>query len=365
MKIKEIMTLFEKHAPSSYQEDYDNAGLIIGNKESEITGILLALDTTEAIIQEAMEMGCNLIVAHHPIIFKGLKKINGKNYVERVVLKAIKNDINILVIHTNIDNVLKQGVSERMAMKLGLNNLQILRPKQNTLSKLVIYCPTHLTEAIKTAVFNFGGGEIGNYTQCSFKSDGKGSFKGNEKSNPKIGKKNELKEIEETKIEFLVKNNFVIQIIEAAKEVHEYEEMAYDIIPISNNNQEVGSGIIGELEEEMSQKEFLQLVKKSFNLDTFKYTPVSKNIKKVCVCGGSGSFLIKDALQNNADAYITADIKYHEFFDGEEKLLVCDIGHYESEISTLDIFYEIISEKKPIFAVNFCKTNTNPVKYYN
>jgi dinuclear metal center YbgI/SA1388 family protein len=364
MLVKEIIQAIEKIAPLSYQEDYDNAGLIIGNADAEIHGILLCLDTTEDVIQEAIDKKCNLIVAHHPIIFKGLKKLNGKNYVERTVIKAIQNNLNIYVAHTNLDNVLHQGVSQRMALKMGLENLKILAPKSQLLNKINVYAPIHHVEPVKAAMFAAGGGVIGNYSECSFDIQGTGSFKGNEFSNPQLGEKNKRESVEEIKIEMIVPSYLNDKIITAARMAHFYEEMPFEIIPLQNQNQEVGSGMIGEFKEAMPVELFLDLLKTNFNLQVIKHTAYNQAIKKVAVCGGSGSFLTKVAMSQKADAYVTSDIKYHEFFDSENQMLLCDIGHYESEISTLDIFYEIIQEKKPNFAVIFCNTNTNPVKYY-
>lgn len=364
MKIKEIIELFERIAPFSYQESYDNSGLIVGNKETEITGILLCLDSTEAVINEAIEKKCNLVIAHHPIIFKGLKRINGNNYIEKTIIKAIKNDINIFAIHTNLDLVLKQGVNEKMAQKLGLSNLKVLQTKPDLLSKLNIYCPENEVSKIKESLFELGAGKIGNYSDCSFEIQGIGTFKGNENSIPKIGKKEQLEKVKESKIEVLVPQHRVLNILEQVKIVHPYEEMAYEIIPLMNQNQEVGFGVVGELEDALTVEDFLNYLKEKFHLELIKHTIFDKKIKKIAVCGGSGSFLINASKQSKVDAYITSDIKYHEFFDTENELLLCDIGHYESEISTLEIFYDIISEKKPKFAVAFCETITNPVKYY-
>lgn len=364
MKVKEILNLFEKIAPSSYQESYDNSGLITGHPEDEVKGILLSLDTTEAVVDEAIAKGCNLIVAHHPIIFKGLKRLNGSNYVERVVIKAIRNHVAILAVHTNLDNVLRNGVNEKIANKLSLSNLSILSTKSGFLSKIFVYVTDSHLDVLRNAMFEAGGGHIGEYSECSFTTQGQGTFKPGVSSKPFFGKNEELSSVRESKLEMLVPSNMAERIISAAKVVHPYEEMAYEIVPLSNRNQELGSGVIGELEKPMDSGEFLAYLKERLKLEVIRFTGFEGKVRRVAVCGGSGSFLIHDARRAKADAYVTADVKYHEFFDAESELMICDVGHYESEISTLEIFYDVIKEKFPNFAVIFCGISTNPIQYY-
>ncbi len=364
MKVKDFVALIEKIAPLSFQEDYDNAGLITGSPEMEVSGILLSLDTTENIVDEAIKNKCNLIISHHPIVFRGLKKLNGKNYVERTLIKAIQNNISIYAAHTNLDNVRHKGVNTKIAEKLGLNDLKIIQPKPQTLSKLGIYCPEKNAEEIRNCMFENGAGNIGSYSECSFSVEGKGSFKPGIASNPFKGEIGKREEGNEINVEVLVANYQIDKVLEAVKKMHPYEEVAYDIIPISNFNQEVGAGIYGMLPEAMDTVKFLSFLKDNMNLEVIKHTEFNKKIQKVAVCGGSGSFLIGAIKGLKADAYITSDIKYHEFFDVEGQYLLCDIGHYESEIYTLEIFYAEIKEKYPNFAVIFCKENTNPIQYF-
>lgn len=364
MKIKEIAQLIEQIAPPVYQESYDNCGLITGDSETEVSSILLALDTTEEVIEEAIAKGCNLIVAHHPIIFKGLKKLNGKNYVERAIIKAIKNDIAIYAAHTNLDNVLQNGVNQKFAKKLGISNLSILMPKDDLLAKFFVYVPDSHVDILKNAMFEAGAGKIAEYSECSFVVDGIGTYKPSENANPYVGKSNKRAEVSEKKIEVLLPMHMVNSVIRAAKLVHPYEEMAYEVVALKNAHQEVGSGVVGEFEEAMSYRDFLKHLKDKFNLEVVKHSKWEKSIKTVAVCGGVGSFLIHQAAAAKVDAYITSDVKYHEFFDVENRYMLCDIGHFESEISTLDIFYEIITEKFPNFAVIFCSITTNPIQYY-
>ncbi len=364
MKIKDIAREIENIAPLFYQEEYDNAGLLVGNADDEVSGILLSLDTTEDVIDEAIKLKMNLIIAHHPIIFKGLRKLNGKNYVERAVIKAIRHNIAIYVAHTNLDNVLGNGVNMKFAQKLGLKDIRILQPKKDTLVKIVVYSPAKDAGMVREAIFAAGAGRIGNYSECSFSAGGQGSFLPGEGARPAVGEQGRREELEETKIEVLAPAHSSRGIVEAVKKVHPYEEMAYDILPLKNEGGETGSGVFGYLPEPLTTPDFLAKLRQDMKLPLIRHTAYTGMISKVAICGGSGSFLTQAALGVKADAYVTADIKYHEFFDAEERLLLCDIGHYESEISTLEIFYEVIKEKYPTFAVAFCKTSTNPIQYY-
>lgn len=363
MKISEITEHLETLAPVYFQESYDNAGLIVGEASAECTGIIISLDAIEAIIDEAISKDYNLVVAHHPIIFRGLKKLNGKNYVERTILKAIKNDIAIYAIHTNLDNI-KKGVNNKIAEKLGLQDLQMLQPKENILKKLITFAPVDKAEDLRRALFAAGGGQLGKYSECSFNTEGTGTFKPLEGAEPYVGEIGKRHEEKELKIEVIFPAYIEQKIIRAMIEAHPYEEVAYDIISLGNYLSDVGSGMIGELEEPADETEFLMKIKSAFNLKAIKHTRLSgKKIKKVAICGGAGSFLIPVALSNRADVYITSDIKYHEFFDSEG-LLLADIGHYESEQFTIDLLYDILREKYPNFAVRKTEVNTNPVNYY-
>jgi dinuclear metal center YbgI/SA1388 family protein len=361
--IKEVISAIEKFAPLSYQESYDNAGLIVGNPNDEVKGALLCLDSVEATIDEAITKKCNLVIAHHPIVFSGLKSITGKNYIERTIIKAIKNDIAIYAAHTNLDNV-KQGVNKKIADKIGLEKLSILSPKANELKKLVCFVPrSHLNE-VRTGLFNSGCGEIGNYDQCSFNIEGTGTFRAGENTNPFVGNKGEMHQEEEIRVETIFESYKQSKIISAMIAAHPYEEVAYDIYPLSNKNKEVGSGMIGELPKEMSETEFLKHLKQTFNAEGIRYTNLkNKTVKKVAVCGGSGSFLLPAAIQQNCDVFVTADFKYHQFFDAENKIVIADIGHYESEQFTVEIFDAIIKENFSTFATYFSEIKTNPINY--
>ncbi len=364
MTIAEIITPLEKLAPLAYQESYDNCGLLTGNSNWECSGVLCTLDVIEAVVLEAKEKGCNLIVAHHPIIFSGLKKITGKNYVEQTVIAAIKNDIAIYAIHTNLDNVIA-GVNNKIADKIGLINRQILAPKQNLLSKLFVFVPENDAEKVKEAIFNAGGGHIANYSECSFSSQGIGTFKGNENSDPTIGEPLVRSTISEIKVEVILPNYLLNYVVAKMIEAHPYEEVAYDIISLNNSYQTVGSGLVGELELGIEELDFFSLLKKQFNLTIIKHTKLlNKPIKKVALCGGAGSFLTKNAIAAKADIYITSDIKYHEFFDAEGKIVIADIGHWESEQFTVELLMEILQSKSPTFAVLKSGVNTNPVEYF-
>ena len=364
MVLKNIITELEKFAPLSYQESYDNCGLLTGNNAQTVTGAILCLDCTEDVVEEAIKKKCNLIIAHHPIIFSGLKKLNGNNYVERTIIKAIQNNIAIYACHTNLDNV-KLGVNKKIADKLGLINTQILAPKKSLLKKIVTFVPASHLENVRENLFNSGAGNIGNYDKCSFVLDGVGSFRGNENSNPFIGEKEKLSLEKECRIEMIFEAFHESQIISALKQHHPYEEVAFDIYQLENTYQNIGSGMIGELAIPISENEFLEHIKSVFKLKLIKHTPLlNKSIKKVSLCGGSGSFLLRNAINSKSDIYISSDFKYHEFFDAENQILIADIGHYESEQFTPEIFYDIISNKFPTFASYLTETNTNPVNYF-
>lgn len=363
-KISDIIGALEQIAPSTYQESYDNSGLLTGNKSDDIKGILISLDCIESVVEEALEKGCNLIVAHHPIIFGGLKKITGANYVERTIIKAIKNDIAIYAIHTNLDNV-HTGVNAMIAEKLSLQNTQILAPKKGILSKLEFFVPKENTQEVLSAIHEVGAGNIGNYENCSFTINGTGSFKPNEKADPLIGKQNVQEQVNEDRVEVIFPSHLQGRILSALKSAHPYDEAAYYQISLSNANQEVGSGMIGELNEALRPDEFLKYLKEKMDLGTVRYTEtLSKQIKKVALCGGAGSFLLNTAKAQRADAFVSGDFKYHEFFDGEGKIMIADIGHYESEQYTKELLNRFLTEKFTNIATYLSEVNTNPVKYF-
>lgn len=359
-----ILEYLETIAPPAYQESYDNCGLIIGNKNAECTGILCTLDVTEDVIAEAKQKNCNLIVAHHPLIFNSIKKITGNNYVERAVIAAIKDDIAIYAVHTNLDNV-QNGVNAVIADKLDLQNRKILSPKQNIYTKLYTFVPTEFTEKVKEALFNAGAGNIGNYSECSFAVGGQGSFKAGNNTNPFVGEKNVRHYEAEEKVEVVFPTYLQNKMIDALLKVHPYEEVAYDLVPLSNSAANIGSGMVGDLKNEMEEESFLHLLKAQFGLQVVKYTPLlGKKVKKIAICGGSGSFLTKAAIAAGAGIYVTADVKYHEFFDADNKLVIADIGHWESEQFTPVLLVNILQSKFTTFAVLKSGVNTNPVKYF-
>ncbi|MFV0604612.1 MAG: Nif3-like dinuclear metal center hexameric protein [Niabella sp.] len=362
--IAAITEFLESIAPPSIQESYDNSGLLTGQHAWPCSGVLCCLDVTEAVVDDAIKNNCNLIVAHHPIIFSGLKKITGSNYVERTIIKAIKNDIAIYAIHTNLDNVI-DGVNGMMAAKLGLQNISILAPQKGLLKKLFFYVPAQNAPEVMNAIFETGGGSIGNYSECSFSVNGTGTFKPNEKATPFIGQIGKREEADELKIEILFPNYLEAKIINNLKQNHPYEEVAYEVITIDNRHQYIGSGVIGELSEPISEKDFLTILKSRFQLKMLKHTRFTGNpIKKVALCGGAGSFLTKDAINLKSDIYISSDIKYHEFFEADNKILLADIGHYESEQFTIELLVTQLEQKFPNFAVLKTVVNTNPVHYF-
>jgi dinuclear metal center YbgI/SA1388 family protein len=364
MIVNDLIQFLETIAPASLQEDYDNAGLLTGNASSMFTGALISLDCTEEIVQEAIDKNCNLIIAHHPIVFKGLKKINGNNYVERTIIKAIKNDIAIYAIHTNLDNVLA-GVNGKIAEMLGLQNVQILSPKKDILQKLAVFVPAENAEKLKDALFAAGAGNIGNYSECSFSTTGTGSFTPSEGANPYSGKIGIREVGEEVKLEVIFPAWLQNSIIKAMKANHPYEEVAHDIYNLNNKYQETGSGIIGTLAEPIDETDLLTQIAAVFKVKVVKHTAlVGKKCLKIAVCGGAGSFLIGNAKAAGADVYITSDVKYHEFFDADGQILLADIGHYEIEQFTIDLIFDLLSNKFPNFALLKTGVNTNPVQYF-
>jgi dinuclear metal center YbgI/SA1388 family protein len=364
MKIADIISFLEAIAPPFLQEPYDNAGLIIGDPDQECSGILCSLDSTEEVIEEAIKKKINLVVAHHPIIFGGLKKINGKNYVEKTVIKAIRHNISIYAIHTNLDNVI-EGVSGKMAKMLDLKNLSILAAKESMLKKLFTFVPVDKADQVRSAIFTAGGGEIGNYSECSFNTEGMGTFKAEAGTNPYVGEIGKLHFEKELKIEVIFPAWMESTILTAMKKAHPYEEPAYDVIDLSNRHQGVGSGVIGELEAPMQAEDFLSRLKKTFKTGVIRHSPLGKKtVKKIALCGGAGSFLISRALSLGADFYVTADVKYHEFFDANGEMVIADIGHFESEQFTIDLLAEVLAEKFPTFAVLKTGVITNPVRYF-
>lgn len=364
MIIRQITQALESFAPLAYQESYDNAGLIIGNASWECTGVICTLDATEAVLQEAKKAGANLVVAHHPILFKGISKITGKNYVEQALIYAIKHDIAIYACHTNLDNVWG-GVNAMMAQKIGLTQCKILQPKHSILTKLVSFVPTPNYEQVLSALFAAGAGHIGEYSETSFSSGGIGTFRGSNLSQPVIGTPGVKESVEETRIEVILPSYLEHSVVEALKAAHPYEEVAYDLIPLKNPDQRVGSGLIGQLKSPITEKAFLSILTEQFGLKLVKHTPLlGKFIQKIAICGGAGSFLIKDAIAAGADIFVTADIKYHEFFDANNQLVVADIGHWESEQYTIDLLFSLITSKFPNFAVLKTSVQTNPVHYF-
>lgn len=364
VKIKDIIGHLEAIAPKDYQESYDNAGLITGDMHFECTGALISLDCIEAVVDEAIDKKCNLIIAHHPIVFKGIKQLNGKNYVERTIIKAIKNDIAIYAIHTNLDNV-DQGVNRKIGEVLNLKNLSILAPKKYLQQKLVTYVPFDHSQNVLNALHAAGAGKIGNYSNCSFRVTGTGTFKPNDAALPISGKPNQLEQVKEDRLELTFPIHLQNEIINSLKKAHPYEEVAYDIHAIENINTEIGAGMIGELLEPLSSSDFLNYLKQKMNLKMIRHTEfIDRKIRRIAICGGAGSFLLNRAIAAKADAFVTSDFKYHEFFDAERKLMISDIGHYESEIYTKDLIHSFLTEKFPNIATYLSGVNTNPVQYY-
>ncbi|MDP5082141.1 MAG: Nif3-like dinuclear metal center hexameric protein [Winogradskyella sp.] len=363
MIVQDVINHLQDLAPLAYAEDFDNAGLLVGDKNQSVSAVLVSLDTLESVVDEAIAKKCNLIVSFHPIIFNGLKKLTGKTYVERVVIKAIKNNIAIFAIHTALDNAFV-GVNSIICDQLGLKNKKILIPKSGTIKKLQTYVPKAKAEELRKALFNSGAGSIGNYESCSFNIDGEGTYMGNEDSNPVLGKKGELHTETETSISVTFKSHLESKVLKTLFETHPYEEVAYEIITLENTNQHIGMGMIGDLESPMTMLDCLNFVKHKMNTECIRHSKVvNKTIKTIAVLGGSGSFAINTAISANADLFVTADLKYHDFFKAENDIILADIGHYESEQFTKRFLVDYLSKKMTNFAVILSNTNTNPVNY--
>ena len=363
MIVKDIITELENVAPLSYQESYDNAGLIVGNKTDVVSKVLITLDVTEAVVQEAISCNANLIVSHHPLIFKGLKVLNNTTEIGRCISLALKNNIAIYACHTNIDSVII-GVNARICDKIGLKNRKILSPRANCLTKLVTFVPKNYLETVQDALFEAGAGCIGNYDKCCFFADGTGTYRANEQANPFVGEKGEFHHEGETRIEVVFPNEITNNVVANLLKNHPYEEVAYDLFPIKNSFSKVGDGMIGDLPTPEKTEDFLNRIKQTFNCGTIRHTKIlKKNVSRIAVCGGSGTFLIQDAIRSNADVFITADVKYHDFFSAENKIVLADIGHYESEQFTKELFYDLLNKKFYNFAIQISKVNTNPINY--
>ena len=363
MKIKEIIAALERFAPLPLQDGFDNAGLQIGLTEAEATGALLCLDVTEAVVEEAVTLGFNLIISHHPLIFKGFKSLTGRNYVERCVMKAIQNGIVIYSAHTNLDNA-KGGVNFKIAEKIGLKNVRILEPKEDILLKLVTFVPVNQANDVRKALFEAGCGCIGNYDSCSYNLSGEGTFRALEGANPFCGELGESHTEPEVRIETILPAFRKGAAIKALMGAHPYEEPAFDLYPLKNVWNQVGAGVVGELDEPETELEFLKRIKKLFEVGCIKHNRLTgRLIQRVALCGGSGAFLAPRALGCGADIFITGEIKYHDYFDYENSLLMAEIGHYESEQFTKEIFYSIIRELCPEVEVQMTRINTNPIKY--
>lgn len=363
MKLKEVTDHLEKFAPLMLQESYDNSGLITGDYNREIEKALICVDITEDIIDEACVGGFDLVISHHPLIFNGLKNITGKNYIEKIIIKAIKKDIAIYAAHTNLDNV-NLGVNAILCEKIGINNFSVLQSKRGLLRKLVTFCPINKADEVRNALFKAGAGNIGNYDSCSFNAKGKGSFRAGKNANPYVGKTEKLHFEEEERIETVFPVYKETEILKNLFDAHPYEEVAYDIFSLENKFDNIGAGMIGKLENSMNEKEFFLKIKKSLGVSCLRHSALlGKKVRKIAVCGGSGSFLINEAISAGADVFITGEVGYHDFFKAEKKIVIADIGHYESEQFTKELIFAVLKEKFPTFALRNSEINTNSINY--
>ncbi len=364
MKIKELIAPLEQWAPRSLQEDYDNSGLQVGGWDDDVSAALICLDCTEAVVEEASKHGCGIIISHHPVIFRGLKSLSGNGPVERTLLAAIRHGIALYAIHTNLDNVV-DGVNAEIAARIGLENLRVLDPKPGQLRKLVVFAPTSHADAVRDALFSAGAGQVGAYDECSFSSQGLGTFRPGPGTTPFSGQHGARSADPELRIEVIYHVPREGAILAAMHAAHPYEEVAYDILHLANAHQGIGAGVLGELPKALVQREFLQLLKEAFSLTAIRHTALlDRPISRVALCGGSGAFLIGKAKAAGADAYVTADVKYHEFFEADGRLLLADIGHYGSEQFTMHLIRRRLGEVFPTFATRLTETVTDPIHHY-
>lgn len=365
MLLRELTDYLESLAPLYYQEPYDNSGLLVGEPDRTIGSALISLDCTEAVVDEAIESGSDLIISHHPIIFKGLKRLTGSSYVERVVMKAVRHNIALYAIHTNLDNV-TGGVNSRIAERLGLQETTILDPKGDMLRKLAVFVPQSHAGSVRAALFAAGAGQVGRYDQCSFNVEGYGTFRGGEGTQPYVGTPGEPHREEEIRVEVIYPVDRERTVIRELLAAHPYEEVAYDIYRLQNTYGQVGSGMVGQLPGPLSEEAFLALLKERLGAAVIRHTTLlGKPVSRVAVCGGAGGFLLRHAIRAGADVFVTADYKYHEFFDADGKIVITDVGHFESEQFTQELLLEVIRKKFPTFAVRLTGINTNPIKYYS
>ena len=363
MLVKDIINFLDSYAPLKYSEDFDNTGLLVGDKNEKVKGVIICLDSTKEVVQEAIDLNSNLIISFHPIIFNDIKQLSPANYVNDAIILAIKNNISIFAIHTALDNS-NMGVSMKLCEVLGVSNKKVLIPKSKTIKKLTTYIPKNNAKSLKNKLFGVGAGSIGKYDNCSFSYEGVGTFRGNESSNPTIGNKLKNTIQNEVCINITFLKHLEEKVLSALREVHPYEEIAYEVKTLENINENIGMGMYGELSEPMSEHNFFDLIKNKLGIKFLKHSKLlKKHIKRVAVLGGSGGFGIEKAISVNVDAYLTADLKYHDYFKAENSILLIDVGHYESEQFTKNLLFDILTKKFPNFAIALTKTNTNPVKY--
>lgn len=363
MKIKDILHQIEQLAPIPLQEGFDNSGVQVGDVNQEAKAALVCIDVTEAVLDEAIALGCNLVISHHPLAFKPFKSLTGKNYIERCVMKACKHDIVVYAAHTNLDNAIG-GINYYLARMLNLQHVRILDPQQSKLLKLVTFVPDTHAAIVRSALFNAGAGSIGAYDSCSYNTNGEGTFRAGEDSNPFCGLKGEVHTEPEVRIEVVLPLFKQQEVLQALIAVHPYEEPAYDFYALQNLWSQAGSGVVGTLPEEMEEEDFLYMLKDVFHLTSIMHSKLrGKSIRDVALCSGAGAFLVSKAIGYGADVFITGESKYNDYYDVEDRILLATVGHYESEIYTKNIFFDIISEKYSNFAVYMSGFDVNPVNY--
>lgn len=363
MKISEITGAIEKYAPLWLQEEWDNAGLQVGDTDREATGAVLCVDATEAIVDEAIDRGVNLVISHHPLLFRGLKRITGRTATERIVAKALKHDIAIYSAHTNMDSA-PGGVSWATGRRAGLTAMRTLVPQQGRLMKLAVFVPSAYSNAVSEALWNAGAGRMGNYDRCAYMTDGRGTYRPLPGADPAIGTVGQSHTEAETRIEVVFPTAISGRVVQAMLKAHPYEEPAFDLIPLANDITSAGLGVIGSLKTPMPASEYIAWVKQALGIGAIPYAGDARRmVHRVALCGGAGAEFIGNAIAAGADLYMCGDLKYHDFTTHADSIVLADIGHYESEQCTKEIFYDIIQKNFPNFATYYAEEDKNPISY--
>ena len=365
MTVGDLCGWLEQRAPLRFQEDYDNSGLLVGQRSWTVTGVLCCLDADEAVVHEAVARGCNVVLSHHPIVFKGLKRLTGATAVERTVALALKHNVALYAGHTNWDSI-QGGVSFSLAQRLGLVAPRIMMPRGGELLNLVVYVPAEHASPVAEAAFGAGAGRIGAYDECHFSGSGTGTFRPLDGAQPFVGQIGVREVADEHRLEFVLPKHRKSAVQQAVWAAHPYEEVAHSWISLDNSWSEVGYGAVGNLPEPIRLGDFLAVCAAQLGAESVRYSTSSLDriVQRIAVCGGSGAEFAGAAAAAGADAYVTGDLKYHGFQDPPGGLVLVDVGHGESERPFIDDWAELIRSEFVTFAVLISETDNRPVRTY-